>query len=225
MAADEEDGPPGAPKWMVTFSDCMTLLLTFFVLLLTFSSFDDKSFRKMTTALSTALPSVSTAETRGRDALFTRDEIIFQPDRTQGSESPTEDGRVDGYVKESVAINFQDRKVFLIPSGDVFQLQGTRFSNSGKKVLSTIAKFLRFYPNKIVVSENPLRSQDHPSSQGFNRAWSTVSFLVQEGPLDQNRFAISGTSTVPYRNLPPRLKQSRTGRLLEIVLLDKNICQ
>ena len=82
MAADEEDGPPGAPKWMVTFSDCMTLLLTFFVLLLTFSSFDDKSFRKMTTALSTALPSVSTAETRGRVAPFPRHEIIFQPNRT-----------------------------------------------------------------------------------------------------------------------------------------------
>ena len=225
MAADEEDGPPGAPKWMVTFSDCMTLLLTFFVLLLTFSSFDDKSFRKMTTALSTALPSVSTAKTRNRDALFRRDEIVFQNVRDQGSESPTEDGRVDGHVKERVAITFQDRKVFLIPSGDVFQSQGTRFSDPGEKILSTLAKFLRSYPNKIVVSENPLRSQDDPSSQGFNRAWSTVNFLVQEGPLDLDRFAISGTSTVPTRNLPPRLKQSRTGRLLEIVLLDKNICQ
>ena len=35
------DEDPGAPEWMVTFSDCMTLLLTFFVLLLSFSSFDD----------------------------------------------------------------------------------------------------------------------------------------------------------------------------------------
>ncbi|MHC4104970.1 MAG: flagellar motor protein MotB, partial [Planctomycetota bacterium] len=38
-----EDEAPGAPEWMVTFSDCMTLLLTFFVLLLSFSSFDDKT--------------------------------------------------------------------------------------------------------------------------------------------------------------------------------------
>lgn len=226
MAADEEDdGPPGAPQWMVTFSDCMTLLLCFFVLLLTFSSFDDKAFRKLTTALSTALPSISTAETKSRDSVFRRDQIVFQPNRAKGSESPTEGGKVDGHLKESLSISFQDRKVFLIPSGDVFQLQGTRFSKPGKKVLSTIAKFLRSYPNKIVVSENQLSSQDDPSSQGFKRAWSTVSFLVQEGPLDQDRFAISGTSTVPYRNLPPRLKQSRTGRLLEIVLLDKNICQ
>ena len=96
MAADEEDdGPPGAPKWMVTFSDCMTLLLCFFVLLLTFSSFDDKAFRKLTTSLSTALPSISTAETKSRDSVFRRDQIVFQPNRAKGSESPTEGGKVE----------------------------------------------------------------------------------------------------------------------------------
>ena len=43
----EEEEEIGAPEWMVTFSDCMTLLLTFFVLLLSFSSFDDDIFRKL----------------------------------------------------------------------------------------------------------------------------------------------------------------------------------
>ncbi len=43
----EPDEAPGAPEWMVTFSDFMTLLLTFFVLLLSFSSFDDRVFRKL----------------------------------------------------------------------------------------------------------------------------------------------------------------------------------
>lgn len=37
----------GAPKWMVTFGDMMTLLLTFFVLLLSFSVMDQKRFIKM----------------------------------------------------------------------------------------------------------------------------------------------------------------------------------
>ena len=32
--------------WMVTFSDLLTLLLTFFVLLLTMSSMDDQKFRE-----------------------------------------------------------------------------------------------------------------------------------------------------------------------------------
>jgi chemotaxis protein MotB len=33
-----EEDPPGAPEWIVTFSDMISLLVTFFVLLLTFSS-------------------------------------------------------------------------------------------------------------------------------------------------------------------------------------------
>ena len=43
----EPEQEAGAPEWMVTFSDCMTLLLTFFVLLLSFSSFDENLFRKL----------------------------------------------------------------------------------------------------------------------------------------------------------------------------------
>jgi chemotaxis protein MotB len=210
---------------MVTFGDCMTLLLTFFVLLLTFSSFDDKAFRKMTTALSTAMPSINVADTRSRDSVFQRDVIIYQPDRGAGSESPTDNPQAVGNVKESLAINLNDRRVFLIPSGEIFVLKGTQFSEKGKRLLATVATFLKAFPNKIVVSENRLQGQESAGSQGFKRAWSIVDYLTQKGPLKQERFAISGTSTVPYRNLPPRLRQSHTGRLLEIVLLDRAISQ
>jgi len=39
MARDKE--PAGAPLWMVTYSDMVTLLLTFFVMLLAMANFDD----------------------------------------------------------------------------------------------------------------------------------------------------------------------------------------
>ena len=43
----EDDGPPAIGEWIVTFSDCMTLLLCFFVLLLTFSSFDEEALKRI----------------------------------------------------------------------------------------------------------------------------------------------------------------------------------
>ena len=55
-----EEENSGAPEWMVTFSDCMTLLLTFFVLLLSFSSFSDVSnYRKMTVSFADRFSSVT----------------------------------------------------------------------------------------------------------------------------------------------------------------------
>lgn len=55
---DEEDEPDcprcppvGAPAWMATFADMATLLMAFFVLILSFANFDEVSFKKMTGAL------------------------------------------------------------------------------------------------------------------------------------------------------------------------------
>ena len=39
----EPDPPPGVPAWMATFSDLVTLLLTFFVMLMAMASFEDVS--------------------------------------------------------------------------------------------------------------------------------------------------------------------------------------
>lgn len=50
-----EEAPAGAPLWMATFSDMVTLLLTFFVLLLSMANFDDSA------KVDTVLESVQTA--------------------------------------------------------------------------------------------------------------------------------------------------------------------
>lgn len=39
--------PPGAPLWMATFADMMTLLLCFFILILSFSEMDVKKFKQI----------------------------------------------------------------------------------------------------------------------------------------------------------------------------------
>lgn len=47
MDGDEEEVEEGAPAWMATFADMMSLLLTFFVLLLSFANMDVVEFRTM----------------------------------------------------------------------------------------------------------------------------------------------------------------------------------
>jgi flagellar motor protein MotB len=43
---EEDDGAPTAPFWMTTFSDMVTLLLTFFVLIVSMSTVEIKKFHE-----------------------------------------------------------------------------------------------------------------------------------------------------------------------------------
>lgn len=59
--AEEKDCPEckkGAPDWMVTFSDLMTLLLTFFVILLSISTISDPKFQEAAESLHQAFSGV-----------------------------------------------------------------------------------------------------------------------------------------------------------------------
>jgi chemotaxis protein MotB len=51
----EEEQAPGAPMWMATFGDLMSLLLTFFVLLLSFSTIQEADFNNAMGSLQGAL--------------------------------------------------------------------------------------------------------------------------------------------------------------------------
>ncbi|MGM0480709.1 MAG: flagellar motor protein MotB [Pseudomonadota bacterium] len=61
MAADNEEKddckcpPPGLPGWMATFADLMTLLMSFFVLLLSFSEMDVLKFKQIAGSMKYAL--------------------------------------------------------------------------------------------------------------------------------------------------------------------------
>jgi len=45
--ADDDDNPTGAPAWMATFADLMSLLMCFFVLLLSFSEMDVEKYKQI----------------------------------------------------------------------------------------------------------------------------------------------------------------------------------
>lgn len=53
-AAPEDDGPPGTPAWMATFADLMSLLMCFFVLLLSFSEMDLQKYKQVAGSMKNA---------------------------------------------------------------------------------------------------------------------------------------------------------------------------
>lgn len=222
----ETEDAPGAPEWMVTFSDCMTLLLTFFVLLLSFSSFDDKVFRRMETALAEALPSVGISTVSNRDAFSPVRQIQYKKDLRKGNEKPTLDGNLEANPKQDInLLPFQNRKVFLIPSDKIFWGRGTVISAKGRKLLSDIASLLRTLPNRIAISENSWQNDANNTDLGLYRAWTVTEYLIKYEALDKNRLSISAASTILCESTSytqNAFRESGQNRMLEVVILERS---
>jgi chemotaxis protein MotB len=222
----EEDEAPGAPEWMVTFSDCMTLLLTFFVLLLSFSSFDDKVFRKLKIIFMKALPSVSQSSEQNRDAVLSTEQIDMTPELSEGSEKPTLLKGLDNNVREETPADFRSRKVFSISSEKIFWGNGTLISAEGRRIMAAMASFLEEVPSRVVICENGPTGKNGGDQLGLSRAWAVLEYLTSSQNLDKNWFSVSAGSTIAQEGLRSAglsrasLKSERT---LEIVLLERSI--
>jgi len=223
----EPDEPPGAPEWMVTFSDCMTLLLTFFVLLLSFSSFDDRIFRQLRAIFADALPAAAPEAKSDRDAFLPMKQIQVTAELDEGSEKATLDRGFEDRTKEdTVPLDFQSRKVFLIESKRIFWGKGAAVSSEGRNIMSIIASLLKELPNRIVISESGPGDQESGEQLGLPRAWAVVNYFATEQNLDKKRFSISAASTlakVGLKSGEPVQPGTEPERTLEIVLLERSI--
>jgi len=229
----ESDEAQGAPEWMVTFSDCMTLLLTFFVLLLSFSSFDDKVFLKLKVIFMKALPAVKQADAKNRDAVLPTKQIEMTPELLKGSEKPTLLKGLEDNLKEDTPADFRRWKVFSISSERIFWGKGTLISAEGRRIMTKMASFLEEVPSRIVVSENRPESEEdavlgtpYGEQLGLPRAWAVIEYLTTEHNLDKKRFSISAASTLAPHQLSLGSRLIGAGepeRAVEIVLLEKSI--
>ncbi|KPJ65414.1 MAG: hypothetical protein AMJ43_10755 [Coxiella sp. DG_40] len=223
----ESDEAAGAPEWMVTFSDCMTLLLTFFVLLLSFSSFDEKVFQRLKMIFLKSLPAVNRPDEKNKDAFLPTEQIEATALLDLGSEKPTlAKGSRDGLKEETEPVNFQNRKVFLVPSKRIFWGKGTIISSEGRGIMAVMASFLKELPGRIVISENGPGDNEGSEHFGLPRAWAVLEYLTTKQKLDKKWFSISAASTISKESSgsdEPARKSQEAERTVEIVLLERSI--
>jgi chemotaxis protein MotB len=215
---EEADEAAGAPEWMVTFSDCMTLLLTFFVLLLSFSSFDDRVFRRLKVIYSQAFTRVTPVLGSDRDSLLLLPRIKYTDELDQGSEKPTpEDELTDGLMKETRLADLHGGMTFIIPSKRLFWGAGAVLSTEGRATMDTMASFLRRVPSRVIINENGPAGNQGSEYFGLPRTWAVIEYLTKEQKIDNARFSVSAAST---RSDSGRPESERT---VEILLLEWSI--
>jgi chemotaxis protein MotB len=155
----EEEGG-GAPMWMVTYGDSITLLLTFFVMLLTFSTPNKESMDNLSRGIMQGSRQV---------ALFSgpadRTDFVTMPRRLaesrlddRGAESPpmAKEDPISELKQqfESMDISqlkvLQGGRVIRIPTVELFGT-GSELTDDGRQVLENVVKVLRARRYSVVV--------------------------------------------------------------------------
>ena len=211
MEPPAEEAKGGAPEWMVTFADLMSLLLTFFVLLLSFSTTEVVKFQQMMGSI--------------RDALGMRSEVApldspsgenllpsFKSGDAQGGPTREElEAELREVLEQTGAA--QSGQAHVTKHGVVLQLSGDLMFESGRAeispgaraVLDGLAEYVRDLDRGIDVightDDVPIATAVFPSNWELSaaRAGQAVRYLVEKG-VDPSRLrAIGQAETAPLK--------------------------
>lgn len=201
----------GAPAWMVTFADLMSLLLTFFILLLSFSNLEIVKFQTMAGSVRNAFGLKSEFDLSdiptGRKLLPYEDpkrgQMNNEPDARQIEHSLEEMLR-EMKLEEVGVAKMTSEGVLLRLSGDLFFSSGRADLNpQALPVLDAIAtQLLRGSGPADVIGHTddvPIATVVYPSNWELSaaRAGTAVRYLVGKGIAAERLRAIGYAETAP----------------------------
>ena len=212
----EEEAGEGAPLWIISFADMMSLLMAFFVMLSTFSGFGPSEAEKLQKAVDATLAPNYRRLAQAAVPNRRRAPSRRPPDNSKkaAKSPPSQETQGKGLMKETPAGDFRTRKIFLVESKTVFWGAGTTLSPSGRDFLDTLASFAAKMPDRIVISESgPGRRRGRPSNGlSLRRARPRGPELPGRQGISKDRCSIAVRGMSPDRSF-------ETQRMLEIVLL------
>lgn len=208
----QEEEPAGAPEWMITFSDCMTLLLTFFVLLLSFATFDPDTLPVLGMSFARSLPTLGLSSKDKQDSMYEKQLSNEKVKQVDGTEIPNDStSQTSNFMKEKKPLDFRNLKVFTIESKEFFWGKGSAISKEGREVLDALAQFVNHQTGRIVISEN---GPDGDIRLGLDRSMAIMYYLTKNHKIEESRFSVTAATTL---RSPPKQRQ------LEITLLDRSV--
>jgi len=208
----EEEPEAGAPEWMTTYGDMMTLLMTFFVLIVSFSEVKEEKLMQVLSSFREALGGrFDTPHLPIGSMPSTRPEI--QP-------NPNEGGKDIASVDAYESIRGPDVKVETVDEGTKITLGGKILFEEGRAELKSgaeqklleVAGVVRGYLNKIDIrghTSSTLLPPDSPFKDhmdlSYARARVIADFLIEQGHILEERVRVSaaGKSDILASNLYP----------------------
>ncbi len=149
----EESGGEGAPLWIISFADMISLLMAFFVMLSTFSSFGPGESEK--------LQNIGHAALSPNGGWYARvplsgiqPAIAMAGEKATGSEKPTLVQAPNGKgLRETYTTDHAGVRAFVTESSRIFWGKGQSISRQGRQTLDLLCEFIAGMQGQIIVCE------------------------------------------------------------------------
>ena len=212
MADDCEEPEAGAPAWMATFADMMSLLLCFFVLMLSFATMDVMKFEGMIGSMKDAF-GVKRSDP-GRFVAMKDSLIALFSEEAAGKEleAQTIDGQLHRLARDprfagSVEVLSGKGGVTFRIDGDlVFQPGNAQVHPTAFVILEEMAAVLRQFDYEVSVQGHTDATKpgvSYPSNFNLSaaRALAVLNFMVDVGGIPPKRLrAVAFGDTKPIRS-------------------------
>jgi chemotaxis protein MotB len=230
----EEDPPMGIPEWVVTFGDMMSLLLTFFIMLVSLSEIkeEDKfqalveSFRQQF-GHSMAMESLTPGDVRPRATAFSTLATMGRAKVKDTAKGGTEVKSPHG-EEDSVRI-IRPGQLTAVGSVVFFETGSDYLSDTARRELKKLAEQLRGKPQKIEVRghtapEVAARTLDQSRTMelAFRRALVVSNYLVDVEGLESYRFRLSSAGDYEPMDRTGTAEKMAMNPRVEVFLLDEN---
>lgn len=210
----------GSPAWMTTYSDLMSLLLTFFILLFSMSAVSEERFKEAADSLRSALIGSSSDSILDSDGETIVDMDLNEFDGIDPEEIISEAPPVDpNYIPEEVVELYDTVNLFLEEEGlnaDVtlsrdqegvyidiqeailFDSGSATLKAVGSEKLGQLAELFELFDNEIIIEgytdDVPMNSQQFPSNWELStgRALSVLRYLSESYDISPSRLSARG---------------------------------
>lgn len=232
---DTEDPPIAIPEWVVTFGDMMSLLLTFFIMLVSLSEIkEEEKYQALVDSMrrqfgyTQSLDSLSPGDSRPRTSAFTVLATTGRAKRDDTAKGGVPDPAPKG-EEPQVRIIRPGRQT-AVGSVIFFPADDATLDATARRVLDSTAEQLRGKPQKVEIRGHTspqtaarALARVEPMDLGYARSRAVMEYLVEQHDLDVRRFRISsaGNHEPMHASSDPSAMQSNPR--VEVFLLDESV--
>ncbi len=198
----EENQEPSSPAWMTTFSDMMTLLLTFFVLLLSFSKMDEEKFEQAAHSLKGALGIMkSYPSPRNKMGIYLNEDDLNSQQEIFDNMKELQQKAEELDMAEDINVRITENGL-LIQLGDkiLFDVGEAELKSIAFPLLDIVGKTIRKKAGLVLVSGHtdniPIHTEKYPSNWELSsaRALSVVKYLIEKAGVPPELLGATGYS-------------------------------